>query len=191
MNRLTQFKLILVATVATTIGGSLWLTDRDTGGYVAESFAITLDHDTKIVAQPLRTYRTLDKIKLSEKEFTCLARNIYFEAGVESTEGKIAVAQVTFNRLATGRWGKTVCEVVYAKNQFSWTRDKQKLSEKPRGQLWDSSVASAQQYLDGLRIAKLDRSTHYHTDWIDQPRWAKQLLAVKQIGQHIFYAYNH
>ena len=176
--------------MATTIGGSLWLTDRDTGGYEAESFAVDMDLNAADRIQTPKIYRTLDKIKLSEKEFTCLARNIYFEAGIESVEGKIAVAQVTFNRLATGRWGKTVCEVVYAKNQFSWTLDKRKLAEKPRGPLWDSSVAAAQQYLDGSRILNLDRSTHYHTDWIDQPRWAKQLLAVKQIGQHIFYAHN-
>jgi spore germination cell wall hydrolase CwlJ-like protein len=185
MNKLTQFKVILVATVAATIGGSLWLTER--GTTVPEVYPVSLESNADSTLKPHLVYRSLDKIVLSQSEFTCLARNIYHEAGVESLEGKIAVAQVTFNRLNSGRWGKTVCGVVMARGQFSWTLDRRKIAEKPTGKLWDASVAAAQQYLDGARIYNLDRSMHYHTDWIDQPRWAKDILAVKQIGQHIFY----
>ena len=37
-----------------------------------------------------------------QKQIDCLAENIYFEAGHESQEGKVAVALVTLNRLSTG-----------------------------------------------------------------------------------------
>lgn len=47
-----------------------------------------------------------------EKELLCLARNIYYEAGYESFEGKVAVAQVTINRSENGRFPSTICEVV-------------------------------------------------------------------------------
>ena len=37
----------------------------------------------------------LDIIVQNQEQITCLAKNIYFEAGVESTAGKLAVANVT------------------------------------------------------------------------------------------------
>jgi spore germination cell wall hydrolase CwlJ-like protein len=52
---------------------------------------------------------------LSDKDVECMARNIFYEAGGESTEGKIAVGVVTLNRTQDGRFGKTVCDVVKAR----------------------------------------------------------------------------
>lgn len=191
MNKLTQFKVVLVATVSTVILGSLWLTadhgTRTVTSIVAHGEPTKLA-DNNPVSDSILLPNRESPITLSSSEFTCLARNIYFESGIEPLEGKIAVAQVTFNRLHSGRWGKTVCEVVMAKKQFSWTANKTRLSERPSGALWDSSVAAAQQYLSGTRIYNLDRSTHYHADWIDSPRWTQNVARIKQIGQHIFYA---
>jgi spore germination cell wall hydrolase CwlJ-like protein len=51
-------------------------------------------------------------ISISSKDIDCLARNIYYEAGSESEEGKVAVAMVTINRVRDGRFGKTICSVV-------------------------------------------------------------------------------
>ena len=67
-------------------------------------------------------------IKVREQQLDCLAMNIYREAGHESFEGKVAVAQVTMNRVAHPAFPKDVCGVVYQKNkvmervvcQFSW-----------------------------------------------------------------------
>ena len=49
-------------------------------------------------------------------EVQCLAENIYFEAASESFEGKLAVAQVTLNRVNSGKFAKTVCGVVKQKD---------------------------------------------------------------------------
>jgi spore germination cell wall hydrolase CwlJ-like protein len=46
------------------------------------------------------------------KEFDCLARNIFFEAGSEPEEGKVAVGLVTINRTTDGRFRNTICGVV-------------------------------------------------------------------------------
>ena len=51
-------------------------------------------------------------INLSSKDIDCLAKNIYYEAGSEPEEGKVAVDMVTINRVRDGRFGKTVCSVV-------------------------------------------------------------------------------
>ena len=66
-----------------------------------------------------------------EKDLECLALNIYREAGHEPFEGKVAVAQVTLNRVVDSRFPNTVCDVVYEKTavyskvicQFSWYCD--------------------------------------------------------------------
>jgi spore germination cell wall hydrolase CwlJ-like protein len=52
------------------------------------------------------------------KQLDCLTRNIYWEAASEPFEGKVAVAQVTLNRVEDGRFANTVCGVVYQKNVF-------------------------------------------------------------------------
>jgi spore germination cell wall hydrolase CwlJ-like protein len=51
-------------------------------------------------------------INISSKDVDCLAKNIYYEAGNEPEEGKVAVAMVTINRVRDGRFGKSVCSVV-------------------------------------------------------------------------------
>ena len=51
-------------------------------------------------------------INITSKDIDCLAKNIYYEAGGEPEEGKVAVAMVTINRVRDGRFGKTVCAVV-------------------------------------------------------------------------------
>ena len=60
--------------------------------------------------------RDVVSIKTREQQLDCLAINIYREAGYEPFEGKVAVAQVTLNRVQAGVFGKDVCGVVYQKN---------------------------------------------------------------------------
>jgi len=129
-----------------------------------------------------------DKMKYTAADVDCLAKNIYHEAGVESRQGKFAVAQVTINRLRDGRWGKTICKVVYAKAQFSWTLYAKKRSEAPKGQLWTDSHAVAVAVLEkGYRVPSLQDSILYHADYIKPPTWVKSVVKIQQIGQHIFY----
>jgi spore germination cell wall hydrolase CwlJ-like protein len=129
-----------------------------------------------------------EKMKYTAADVDCLAKNIYHEAGVESRQGKFAVAQVTINRLRDGRWGKTICKVVYAKAQFSWTLYAKKRSEAPKGQLWTDSHAVAVAVLEkGYRVPSLQDSILYHADYIKPPTWVKSVVKIQQIGQHIFY----
>ena len=58
-------------------------------------------------------------ITLSDEEIWIMACVIDWEAGTESYEGKLAVANVILNRLRSGYWGNTIQSVVYARSQFS------------------------------------------------------------------------
>ena len=128
--------------------------------------------------------QTGEQVKFSEKDEACLARNIYYEAGVESDRGKYSVAQVTLNRLKSKRWGQTICEVVYAKNQFSWTL-KKKL-QKPQGAAWTDSQWIAHRVLRGDQVPSLKEAIFYHADYV-KPSWRDPKAMIAQIGQHIFY----
>lgn len=125
------------------------------------------------------------KVNYTEKDLYCLTKNIYYEAGVEDKLGKVAVAQITVNRLKLEYWGNTICKVVYAPAQFSWTL-KEKLP-KPNPQLWAESKAIAIDVLHGDRINGLTKSLFYHADYIRDPHWVDKKEKVTQIGKHIFY----
>ena len=129
------------------------------------------------------------KIKLTQKERECLARNVFFESGIESHEGKIAVAQATMNRVNhPTRWKSDVCGVVHQKAQYSWTLEKKKLKEHPRGELWAKTLVAVADFENGVRVKGLDSATFYHTDWLaKKPKWACDTKKIMQIGQHIFY----
>ena len=127
------------------------------------------------------------------KELDCLTRNIYWEAASEPFEGKVGVAQVTLNRVESGKFAPTVCGVVYQKNvfyekvvcQFSWfceTTHKIRPIHKP---LWKESEEVAKKVLlEGFRLPSLENALFYHADYVS-PGW--KLPRIEKIGRHIFY----
>src|SRR6201999_3582445 len=59
-------------------------------------------------------------------EHRCLAEVMYYEARGEGTSGEMAIAEVVFHRLHHGRYGHSICAVVYegagsSGCQFSFT----------------------------------------------------------------------
>ena len=130
------------------------------------------------------------------RQLECLTRNIYWEAASEPFEGKVGVAQVTLNRLASGRFAPSVCGVVYQKNifyekvvcQFSWFCEpahKVKAIYKP---LWTESEEVAKKVLlEGFRLPGLKDAMFYHADYIADPGWSRSMIRVGKIGHHIFY----
>ena len=132
-------------------------------------------------------------IKTREKQLDCLAINIYREAGYEPFEGKVAVAQVTMNRVETGRFGTDVCGVVYQKNvfmekvvcQFSWACDTVHKSRPVNQAAYNESYEVAKKVLlEGFRLSILKDALYYHAVYVN-PRWPHDQIG--KIGQHIFY----
>jgi spore germination cell wall hydrolase CwlJ-like protein len=72
----------------------------------------TLDSVINRLTTPFITFN------FTSKDEDCLARNIYYEAGGESEEGKAAVGIVTINRVKDGRFARTICEVVHQRTVF-------------------------------------------------------------------------
>jgi len=140
------------------------------------------------VAEPgIILYISKEILVLNETERNCLIRNVFYEAGAEPYAGKVAVAQVTWNRVRSGAWGSTICQVVHAPHQFSWTRDSVKRNRPLTGQQIAAVRDAVDAFVSGVRVSKLDRSMHFHAVYV-RPTWATADARVKSIGGHVFYA---
>ena len=133
-----------------------------------------------------------------QKEVTCLADNILFEAGFEPEEGQMAVALVTMNRVKSGNYADSVCGVVKQKTngtcQFSWwCEDKPRVASISR-RLTDAQLRVYNSirdlamfvYLNDDKVEDITHgATYYHADYVN-PSW-RHLKKTVKIGRHIFY----
>lgn len=130
----------------------------------------------------------------AEEEIRCLALNIYFEARSESHQGQLAVGYVTMNRVVSKRFPDTVCKVVWQRRQFSWTHDGK--SDRPReARAWEKAQAVAKYiYSNYHRFMEITKGAtditrgalHYYAPKMANPIWAKEMITVAQIGDHVF-----
>ena len=127
------------------------------------------------------------------QQLDCLTRNIYWEAASEPFEGKVAVAQVTMNRVASGQFGEDVCGVVYQKNnylgkiicQFSWVCEATHKIRPIYPALYRESEEVAKKVLlENFRLSTMRDALYFHGDYVN-PNWGKK--KISQIGRHIFY----
>ena len=65
------------------------------------------------------TYTARGSFQLTEEEINLIAAVVSLEAGGESYDGKLAVANVVLNRLESGKYGSSVSAIVYAPSQFT------------------------------------------------------------------------
>ena len=79
---------------------------------VSNSVSDKLGEFIETITTPLITF------KVTDKDENCLARNIFYEAGNEPEEGKVAVGMVTINRVKDGRFANTICGVVNQRTVF-------------------------------------------------------------------------
>jgi spore germination cell wall hydrolase CwlJ-like protein len=127
---------------------------------------------------------------------------------VESTAGKLAVANVTLNRTLGANYPNSICGVVHEgihrynekmdehvpvrdRCQFSWYCDG-RLDEPREGRTWRSAQDLAKKvlvnYHDNALIDITDGATHYHANWMEKyPSWSKKKKIMASIDRHIFY----
>jgi len=122
-------------------------------------------------------------------QVTCLADNIYHEAGYEPDKGKLAVALVTMNRVQDPRYPKDICSVVKQKVKYTcqftwWCEDKitnrSKLAYEKSKQIALYVYANYDKIIDVTNGALF-----YHADYVN-PKW-NGLVKTVVIGRHIFY----
>jgi spore germination cell wall hydrolase CwlJ-like protein len=122
----------------------------------------------------------------SADDVGCLAYSIYREAGNLPAADQYAVGQVHINRLREGSWGHSLCKVVFAKAQFSWTLEKKLVGWTAKQR--EKYMNMAKFMLAGVRVKVLDNNSvlWYHANYVN-PKWADKSKVVAQAGPHIFY----
>lgn len=170
-------KMLLVAIGLALVG---WI------GYKAVMYKLGPNKDVTIKMSAITA-------EVRNKQLDCLARNIYYEAKGEPFEGKVAVAQVTINRMESGLFPNDLCKVVYQKNvvydkvlcQFSWyCEGPSRLPPKHTAAYKESEIVARQVLLEGFRLPSLTQALYFHATHIN-PKWNREKVAT--IGGHIFY----
>ena len=127
----------------------------------------------------------------SNKQMSCLAEALYFEARGEPIQGQLAVGEVILNRVEDMRYPSSICKVI---NQGTGRRFACQFTYTCDGKL--ETVHERKPYEMALKIAKIlmtthdgkltRGSTHYHSNYVN-PKWSKKFERVAKFGRHIFY----
>lgn len=125
------------------------------------------------------------------KAWRCLAEAVYFEARGETVKGQFAVAEVILNRVASGAYPGSVCDVVNQGTgqrhacQFSYACDgKPETIAEPEA--WARAGKIARLALDGAAPRLTSGATHFHVSTV-RPGWSRRLERTATIGVHHFY----
>jgi len=143
---------------------------------------------TKIIEKQIIVKEAVYLNQHDKQQIRCMADNTYFEAGHESTEGKIAVNNVVLNRVKDKRFPKTPCAVINQKArgvcQFSWKCQRGKRIADISAYRKATAIAEdvyLGNYTDVTKGAKF-----YHADYV-RPSWGRVFDRTTKIGAHIFY----
>ena len=189
----TYIRLFIILVVASIIGHIVY----ELSVYLTKNWAVRAQ-ETKFIRTKAAPYPEPNKIRAEiRKQELCLANNIYHEAGIESRLGKMAVAQVTLNRVDHDAFPNTICKVVNQRTvkkvvhkkkvktksvcQFSWKCQNVK---PPSPRHFAESLDIAKKFIRGHRLPELDQALYYHADYV-KPGWNKEVIT--KIGTHIFY----
>jgi N-acetylmuramoyl-L-alanine amidase len=133
--------------------------------------------ETEAPARPVRPASDV-----VDAELTCLAKVVVHEAGNQSREGQMAVAQVVMNRVndSRGRFGRTICGVIMQRGQFFNVH----AYNPPRNARWRTAVEISRQARDGTHPPVIGNALFFHAAYA-APFRGRAL--VGRIGNHVFY----
>ncbi len=118
----------------------------------------------------------------SVRDRECLARAMFFESNRSSRDGLVAVGSVVMNRLKSGKYGNTVCDVVGAKGQFAPGVMTRKMNSKALPEV----TAAADAVIKGERHPKVKEEVmFFHTAGLKFPY--KNMHYVVVAGGNSFY----
>jgi spore germination cell wall hydrolase CwlJ-like protein len=91
------------------------------------------------------------------------------------------------NRVNSDLFPDTICDVVWQKNQFSWTMNDDLKIDKTDVE-WFNSVLSTMVALYSTNGDLTNGALFFHANYIDKPSWAKKMEITLKHGGHTFYA---
>lgn len=156
---------------------------------------LTILIETKPIEEP-KVAKIVDP-----KQLTCMAKNIFYEAGSESLNGQAAVARVVMNRIAHG-FGKDPCSVIYQASyvdkliddemqkvklcQFSWVCEGKSEPNKNSTRYKQAEQVAYDVLVHDAYTDVVPKSTLFFHNLSVDPLWPYKQVA--KIGNHIFYS---
>lgn len=136
---------------------------------------------------------TGEELKVSQKELTCMADAMYYEARGEGAEGMHAVGYVVLNRMRSSKFPSTACGVVYQKAvvkgrkycQFNWACRPLKRKDPTA---YAKALEHARLVFRGEARNRVGNALFFHEKRIRHP--SRRSITVAVIGNHRFYVYN-
>lgn len=141
------------------------------GGWIFDVSAMPEEPFIYVEEKPYVEPRYPD-VELTWEEQQLLAKLIWLEARGEPAEGQQAVAEVVLNRLVSGKYGKTLSDVIYDEGQF---RSVPFLKD---AEPWQAQYDAIDDALEGPYILPMD-VVHFATYAENENVWGK-------IGGHYF-----
>lgn len=138
----------------------------------------------------------------ADMERFCLALAIYHEARGEPDPGQYAVSITVLNRVRSGAYPDSICDVVYQNSerlhrcQFSFACDR--LSDFPGNLKAFAKASRIAQFTNSVRplldndavlgspFATVGVMTHYHRFDVN-PVWSRKLKRLTRVGAHVFF----
>ena len=122
-----------------------------------------------------------------QAEKVCLARIVYNESRGEKILGKKLVAQVTLNRVNSGKFQNSICGAMQAKGAYSFYKPKSKKSiDKPRKypveytKIAEEALAGKYEKLISNKVVYFKNCKHYNS-------FFERLVFVKKEKRHCFF----
>ena len=147
-----------------------------------------------LIISPIKSLDNEDK-----ESAICLAMNIYNEARNSSEEDMIGVSLTVFSRLNSGEYvnskaDNTICNVIFANNQYSWTRHKIQLPKERKA--WIKSQSIAHLMISDNNVLHQSKSVKYKhyvlTSLFESStgKWFNKAHSTKIIGAHTYLLFD-
>lgn len=120
---------------------------------------------------------------ITSREKSCITQTVYYESRGQPTSGQKSVMHTILNRMKHKNFPNNACDVVYQKNQFTWTTQNKGIREK-------KVFYKIQKNVDKWLVEKSRQPTdkaHFFTRTEIQRKWMKKHKFLGIIGDHKFY----
>lgn len=178
MHRITKTlvtSLVLLLIFASCIGPEKWIIPDEEVLATNEVLTMTLVSTGLPVIQPI--YTTPEELMPLE-DIELIALVTMAEAEGECEEGKRLVIDTILNRVDSGHFPDTVCEVIYQPNQFS--------------PMWNGRVERCDVREDIVMLVReeLESRTNYEVIFFTAGQYSKYGTPMFQVENHYFSSYN-
>lgn len=123
--------------------------------------------------------------KYDNRQIDCLVKNTYFEARGEPVKGQLAVIFTTLNRATSDKYPDDLCKVVYQRNQFSWTSQRNRTIKDK--ETYSEIKDKVHEVLQGKHKDVSNGALYFHATSIRKPKDFGNVKCTARIGGHVFY----